>query len=263
MLFVCCATLDEIEQVQSIGYDRIEFSARLLAERPEADIREARRRMDAVGLGCLNLNDYCGGVPAIVGPRYDRAAAVEYAKAVCERAAILGARTVGIGAPMGRQLPDGYDLARADEEARDFLAHTAEVARPYGLQILWESLNDRICNYGVHLEEAVTLVDSLALDNVGLVIDQHHMAMMAEPVSLLADAKPYIWHTHLSRLADTQRGYLVSDERPAYLEFLRMLHALGYDRTASVEAVNGALSEGGAPSLALLRELWTEVTANG
>ena len=134
MRFVCCAKTSEIGLVKAAGYDLIEFSARLLSPISEAEAKEARRQLDDIGLACQNLNDYCGGTPAIVGPDYDGDAAVEYAKVVCERAAILGVQTIGIGAPMGRKLPAGYDPARADDQAhlrrRERLWHSGVVGIP-------------------------------------------------------------------------------------------------------------------------------------
>ena len=52
---------------------------------------------------------------------------------LCEKGAVLGIRSLGIGSPGARRLPAGYDRARADDQCREFLTVTASVAAEYGI----------------------------------------------------------------------------------------------------------------------------------
>ena len=74
-------------------------------------------------------------------------------------------------------------MARADDEARQFLTIFSQEASQYHINILWEHLNYEESNYCITWKDGLKLVHSLNLPNVALVCDLY-------PVS----------YTHLSNL---------------------------------------------------------------
>jgi len=255
MFYACCAAVGNIPDVAGAGYDGIELSGRLVAQMPEAEVSEIARIIAQKGLSCRGFNDYSGAGFSIVGPGFSADASREYAKKVFSRAAVLGVRTVGIGAPMGRRLPEGYEKSRADGEAAEFLRITADIARPYGITVLWEALNDKICNYGFDHYEAARFVRTLNTDNVAMVMDIFHMYVMGVPASYLDEQKALMRHVHISRLADLHRGFLTDGEIPKYKQYLDVLVGTGYDEALSIEPVEGSVAESGARSLEIMKEL--------
>ena len=61
----------------------------------------------------------------IVGEGFDAEAARLYAEGLCTRAAALGVRMIGVGAPDARRLSPGCDDRPADAQCRTFLKVTA------------------------------------------------------------------------------------------------------------------------------------------
>lgn len=57
----------------------------------------------------------------IVGEGFDAEATRLYAEGLCTRAAALGVRMIGVGAPDARRLSPGFDDRPADAQCRTFL----------------------------------------------------------------------------------------------------------------------------------------------
>ena len=60
-----------------------------------------------------------------MGEGFDAEAARLYAEGLCTRAAALGVRMIGVGAPDARRMSPGFDYRQADAQCRTFLKVTA------------------------------------------------------------------------------------------------------------------------------------------
>ena len=234
----CCCKAEHIVRLANIGYDYAELSAAEIASMSTEQYEKTRALLDSTGLNCLALNDYCETYPAIVGNRFSEDAIVEYAEKVCFRASLLGVRCIGIGAPMARQLPEGYPVALAEEQAIKFLKLTGEVASKYpDLFVLMEALNSTVSNYCNTQKQSLHLVQQAEMTNVRMEVDFFHMLMMGEDFGTFSTYSPWTRHIHVSsKTANGIRCYFTSQDTGLCGDIMLALSKAGYDGTISVEA---------------------------
>lgn len=253
MKFGCCISTKEYAVAETTAFDFVEFAGVEIAAMSEKDFQDLCQQVSGGKLPCLAINSYCAGEPAIVGDRFDVKKAREYAEYLCARAEKLGAKVIGIGVPPARQLPEGYDKALADAQCREFLKVTAEAAKDHGIRINYESLSAAVCNYGIRMEEAVSLVRDIGMENLSLVVDFYHRYVEKEDICNFEGFEDLIFHTHISTCGpQAERGFPGMDELAYYRDILNALKAAGYNDTMSLEAHADDLLEEGNAALEML-----------
>lgn len=254
MLFGCCVPVKDYGEAEQTGFDFVEFSGIELAAMTEPEFQKTCRTVRGGRIPCLALNSYCSGTPVIVGEGFDAEAARLYAERLCTRAAALGVRMIGIGAPGARKLPPGFDGRLADAQCRTFLKVTAGTAKACGLQVNFEQLNPHACEYGTSTAKAFSLVREVGADNLALVVDFYHRAIAGEPVCDFSGFETLIRHTHISTCgAKLERGYPGMGELAYYKAIFSALRAAGYKGAMSIEASTEDLLRQGAETLNMLR----------
>ncbi len=255
MMIGCCAPAEKVKQVAADGYDYIELPGFQLAAMSEAEIDALAAELAAAGLPALRLNSYCSGSPAICGPAFDAAAAKEYAERLSRYAHKLGIKTLGVGAPAARRLPEGFDRTLARSQCEEFLRVTCAAAAPYGIDVLLEALQPGCCNFVNDTAEAFDIAEKLALPNLFLVLDLYHMKNNGESWN---DVPRYISltrHAHISTtLEGNSRGLYGAGSEEECRDAFAALKAAGYTGTVSIEPDPSALTpEATAECLALMR----------
>lgn len=256
MKYGLCTDLANYEQLCRIGFDYIELAGIEVMAASDLVIQELRRKILDFGVPCIGFNSYCNASLPIVGANYNRDATAIYAELMCKRAALLGAKFLGIGSPLARKLPNGYDLKRADMQAEEFLRTTAEIAKPYGITILFESLCTKMCDYMVHTSEALALVKRLQKDveNIAMVLDFYQMSMMDEDLTDIKYVMPYVRHLHINGFdAIGNRTYLFEDQQEYFSLAISSAKKCGYNATISVEATTKNFQEDAIRSLRILK----------
>jgi sugar phosphate isomerase/epimerase len=257
MKYGLCTDMANYEELCKIGYDYIELAGTEVMAASNLTLREFRKKIQDFGVPCIGFNSYCNASLPIVGSGYRRDATAVYAEEICAKAALLGAKALGIGSPLARKLPNEYDLKLADMQAEEFLRTTAAIAKPYGITILFESLSTKMCNYMVHTPEALALVKRLQADseNVSMVLDFYHMSLMNEDITDISMVMPYVKHLHISGFdAGGNRSFLFEDQQEYYSLAISSAKKHGYDATISVEAITGNFAEDAIRSLRILQK---------
>ncbi|MBR1456140.1 MAG: sugar phosphate isomerase/epimerase [Oscillospiraceae bacterium] len=237
MLFGCCIkNVEDVARVRDAGYDYFEFSAAALAAMSAAEFEALVQASEAARLPCLGLNSFSSGTPALIGHAFSLEELGDYLLALCRRAGRLGVKTLGIGAPKARILPEDYPRAVANTQMREFLVLASLIAEHQGIRLVLEALHDRSCNYLNTVEEALIYLKAARLDDVGLVLDFYHMEVMGEGLDRIALAAPRLLHTHISTCGPAlERSFPLMDELEKYRAILTALREAGYDGTLSVE----------------------------
>lgn len=260
----CCGNTEYYAQISKMGYDYIELSGRQLMSLSEYQREDFFKEYDAAQFPCLAINDYCGADVPIVGPDFTIKGARAYAARISEAAARLGAKGLGIGAPMARKLPAGYSEEKALFEMMSFLYVTCDEAAKYGINVLLEAVHSGLTDYLTHTNEAVKIVKALkGLDteeldpemvkladigiagrkrpeNLWIVYDYYNAKAMGEGLLDMIDAMPLVKHLHYSTdLGNNDRGYPGPGELEEVTRFLQMAADNGYEGNISVEANYG------------------------
>jgi sugar phosphate isomerase/epimerase len=201
MKFGLCTPAENIPILHKLGYDFIELRGIDIRKADRQKIRDIAAMAERFSMPCSGFNSYCGKDLPIVGPDFNPAAVRAYAQDVCEKGAMLKIKTVGIGSPRARCLPDGFPADEADRQMEEFLVITAQEAAKYGQFVLLESLNTKICNYLTATPDALAMVRRMALPNLAIVLDFYHMNVMSEDVGQIAEYMPFVRHLHISGLS--------------------------------------------------------------
>lgn len=265
ILVGCCCSTNTYLNVKGMGYDYAELSGRQIMSLSNNEFLNFLGLYKASGFPCRGFNDYCGAEYPIVGQRSGDKSCEEYAKKICERGALLGIRTIGIGAPTARILQDGYPLEKADEDMRSFLKMICKYAEPYGITILLEAVHKYMCNYLNYTEDAVKMVRDLDIPNLKIVLDYYHAMVMGEDLHHFEYAMPYVRHLHISTdLERHSRGYMRESDIPFMRQLFEEAIATGYHGGISVEAGETDLMEFGTQNLKHMRAaLDTQARVNG
>lgn len=260
LLSGCCGSTASYGKIAEMDYDYIELSARQLMTLSDEEFRSFLTLYRNTGFPCRGFNDFCGPELPLVGPESSLNALTRYTEQVCMRGQALGIRTVGIGAPQARRLPEGYPAERADAEMAAFLRAASPIAARYGIVLLVEAVHQYLCNYMTRTEDALKMVRSLQLPNVLMVLDYYHAQVMGEDLHALAGVMPFVRHLHIStNLEHHVRGFLRQEDLALTCALLEEAVRSGYRGGISVEAAADFLEADGAACAKRMRQVLRQV----
>lgn len=261
MKFGCCASVKLYSNVVNAGYDFIEVPGWELAEMTAAEFDEIREIIYNGPIPCLAVNAYAKSEPKMVGDGFCPKKTAEYAELVMLRASALGAKTVGIGAPGIRKLPGTYDKNKAWEQAKQFLIITADIAKKYGVTILFESIHKYMCDFGNTVDEVYEMVEDVNLPNVKMVLDYYNMKPMGTDIYDIGKYIKYTEHLHTSGMGENySRPQITDKDYEELVNIFKSVKALGYDSTFSNESDNSNLDTDGKKALEIIKKAYD--TAN-
>ena len=143
----CCTSIDNYDLVAANGYDRIILPAVEIVSFDDYAFTEAFRKVAHGSLECVALNSFCNPHLKLCGRDYDQAAVKAYIGNLAVRAARLGVRQIGIGAPKSRSIPPTFSRELAMTQFKNSLAILTDICRPYDIEILLEAVCDLECNF--------------------------------------------------------------------------------------------------------------------
>ncbi|GFI61772.1 hypothetical protein IMSAG049_00940 [Clostridiales bacterium] len=259
MKFGCCASLKLYDKVEGAGYDFIEIPGWELAEFDPAGFLQAEKLISAGSIPCLAVNAYAKTEPKMVGEGFEIEKIVSYAETIMERAARLGVKTVGIGAPGIRRLSPDYDRNRAWEQGKEFLKITCGIAEKYDITVLFEPVHKYLCDFGVYADEVYAMVDELKLKNLKMVLDYYNMKPMGTDLFDVEKYMKYALHLHTSGIGENySRPQIAERDYDELVKIFESVLALGYDRTFSNESDNSCFDTQGAKALHIIKKAYAE-----
>jgi len=187
------------------------------------------------------------------GPDVDADALDAWVETCCRRASEVGVRIIVFGSGGSRQVPEGFDRARAAGQIVENLKRYGRIAARHSVCIVLEPLHRKDCNIVTTVDEAAGLVHAAGDPSVRLLADTFHMAMDNDPPDAIRRAGELIVHVHCAE--GNGRGPLGTvgeDQRP----YFRALKDVGYDGRISLECNWKDFAAQLAPGAAELRRQW-------
>jgi sugar phosphate isomerase/epimerase len=222
---------EKVAKAVLLGYDGIELMVR---DPAGLDWVAIKNTLAAAGLEVPQVvtGELFGadGLCLVTADEALRRRAEERTRAVIDLAAYLGAM-VNIGRLRGQlkllgNVPDAW--ATAIERLRQVVAYAAGL----GVKITIEPLNRYETDFIFNAADGVCLIEDLACDNLGLMLDLFHMniedASIEEGLRLAGDR---VWHVHI---ADSNRRYPGSGHI-AFDSIFATLKDMGYQGYVSAE----------------------------
>ena len=237
----CCTSFCQCRTAAQAGFDRVVLSASELAGAGPEQLQALEDNLGQWNLSCRSLNDFCRLPLKLCGPEYRLEPVEDYLKLLLPRAARLGVRQIGVGAPQSRMLPAGFPRERAAEQLRQWLERAAELAGPRGIRILLEPVCKQMTNFLNHTTQVLRLVE--AGGELGMVYDIYHAWMMREPPAALAAAIGRVEMVHIAH-AEHGRRLLTWSSAQRYRPYADALLAGGYRGEVALECrMDGVTAE--------------------
>jgi len=259
MEFGICMPVENSAAAKRAGWDFVEESAQSLLQPllPEAQWTGAARVAagTAGGLPVRAVNLLVPASVKVVGPTADAKQLRAYMTTTVARAARLGIGTLVFGSGGARQVPDGFDRARAMRQVIEFLRICADVLAGTNVVLAVEPLNRRECNLINLLSEALACAREVDHPSIRVLLDSYHLWLENEPLDVIGQAGPWLHHVHVSDIE--KRAACGESGQCEYGPFLSAVKSTGYDSTICVEAIGFTdMTTMGPRVLAFLKRHW-------
>lgn len=253
--FGICTSPDNAAVVKEAGWDFVEGHVQNLFQGMLDDSSwQGRATITSAALPVPAANCLLPGDLKVVGPAVDFEKLRTYMSRAIARAGGCGTTTLVFGSGVARNVPEGFDRAKAQQQIIDFSRMSADIAARHAVTIVYEPLNKGECNIINSVKEAMEYVATIKHPNLECLVDSWHFWLEKEPLENLAVAMPHIKHVHLAdtdgRVAPGQSG--TAD----YLPFFKTLKAGGYDGRISVEAKFNDAPQSYGPVLEYIKKAW-------
>ena len=249
----CCIDAKYYDYACQVGYEFVDLSGKAIAALNDNEFLDLKKKILTGPIPCLGINSYCPSEVIIAGPGFDEEKIYEYGRNTIKRVNSLGAKSIGIGCPASRTLPKDYDLEKAKSQLMKFLEITCEIANDFNMDVLMESLSTLETNFINTTSEALEIVEMLGLNNLKMVYDIYHVAMMKEDTLDFNKAFNYISHLHISDGYNGKRLYLNENNMDIYNPYLENIYRSNYKGNIAIEAFFGDHIEGLTQSYDVLK----------
>ena len=143
----------------------------------------------------------------------------------------VGARAAVMGSAWARNVPDGFDRARAEDQIVAALDRIADHLAGTGVTCAIEPLYRQESNIINSVAEGVAFARKVNRPQIRVLADFFHMDEEGEPLETLREHRDWIVHIHL---ADTGRRNPGTGAYP-YDRFFGLLREIGYAGAMSAE----------------------------
>lgn len=253
-----CAGIEHYESLAELGFGGIELSGAAMAAMPQEGWEAVKNKIVNGPIPCVGFNAALPPEVKICGPGFDPASVKAYAELVCQRLHELGGRTIGIGSPKSRTLPEGFDPETAKKQMEEFLVLFAGIAASWDVTVCWETLNRAETNFGLSFAEDGAIVRRLAdqgVHHLGLVADLFHMLVKGTTAAEAEAFSDLVRHVHIAEPPVNFRGYPTESYASRYQALLEAVLKNNSCDTISIETMQPVELTRARDALGVLRRL--------
>ena len=232
--FGVCTQLKKAAQLKQAGFQYVEENVASVLV-PKATDEEFGGKLAEIKAAPLPIRSCTGFLPRelkVVGPDVVLEPVLRHVEIVCRRAQQAGIGRIVFGSGASRQVPDGFDRAKAKAQLTDFCRQAAPIAGKHDVIIVLENLNKGECNFINRVDEALEIVNAVAHPNFLLHADIYHMMREDEGPESIIKGGTKLRHCHVAeKVKRTAPGVAGDDFRP----YFKALKAIGYAGGISIE----------------------------
>ncbi|RNL56665.1 sugar phosphate isomerase/epimerase [Pedobacter jejuensis] len=176
----------------------------------------------------MMCNLFFPGTLKIAGPDVDEKKVLAYADSVLNRAGQAGVKIIVLGSGGSRNIPEGYDLQKAETSFVNLAKKLGAIAKKYNVTIVLENLETTETNFITSLKSAASIVKRVNDPNFRLNADIFHMMREGElPNEIVAAGKLLAFCEIAEKEKRTLPGVMGDDFKP-YLSALKKANYSGY-----------------------------------
>jgi sugar phosphate isomerase/epimerase len=248
-----CAPIERAADLAAAGLDYHELQLVPLKLEDDAAFADAMARVRDLPLPVSVASYLFPHDLRLVGNEVQEAHARAYFDRVVALMSAAGTKLVVYGSGWTRNVPDGFDPKRAEEQFLHALRWCADALAGIGGTLVIEPLNRKESNQCNSVADGVRLARASGKANVSSLADFYHVDEAQEPLETLRRLGASIVHVHL---ADTGR-LNPGTGRYDYTTFFGHLRTAGYAGRLSGECgFKGEPVASMRESAAFLREVW-------
>lgn len=255
MQFGWCAPLATAGMIAEAGYDYIELP--LAAQGLEEGAVAVRARVAEIKRSPVPARAFNYFFPRdmrIVGDGVDRARLDEYLARAGELMGAVGARAAVMGSAWARNVPDGFDRGRAEDQIVAALGMIADRMEGTGVTVVIEPLYRQESNIINSVAEGVGFARRVGRPEIRVLADFFHMNEEGEPHETMYEHRDWLAHVHLADTGRKAPGTGTYD----YDRFFGQLRKAGYQGMMSAECSADDPRRDMASSLAFVRRRWPD-----
>jgi sugar phosphate isomerase/epimerase len=237
-----CAPLCDAGLVKQAGFDYIELP--LAAQDFSAKVESP------LPVGAFNY--FFPKDMRIVGPEVDAARLDDYLARASALMASAGAKAAVMGSAWARNVPEGFERARAEEQILRALDRCADHLKGSGVTLAIEPLYRKESNIINSVAEGVSFARRVNRPEIRVLADFFHMDEENEPLETLREHRDWIVHIHLADTGRRNPGTGSYD----YDRFFGLLKEIGYGGLMSAECTIDNPAVDMPHSHAFLRRYW-------
>lgn len=260
MRFGVCGSGEKATAAVQAGYDYIEMTVKDLLRPTEdaAAFEQGLAEVRAIGLPCPVVNIFLPGSSKVTGPEVDMAALEAYVTTVMTRARVAGVDTIVFGSGGARNIPDGFDHAKAWGQLVDVCRMIAPIARDNGVTVVIEPLEFKACNLINLVSEGARLVREVDDPAIRLLVDSYHWGNNDDSREDIVANGDLLSHVHVATFPGRRPpGFEDCDLRP----FFDALREVGYGGRVSFEGKTDDPAGEFSRALEVMRALETAIDA--
>ncbi|PZE22258.1 sugar phosphate isomerase/epimerase family protein [Paenibacillus xerothermodurans] len=250
--FGWCRGIQDAAMLQELGFDYIECA---LASLKLEDDEEYKKLLPSYLNSPIPVSAFNIFFPSdikVVGPEVDKSRVRNYVAKAADALAKVGASVAVLGSGRSRNIPEGWEQARAENQFVDLLNWIADEFQGTGVTLAIEPLNTKESNIINSVSEGVYFAKQVNRAAIRGLADFYHMDEEKEPLNTLIENKDWLAHIHL---ADTGRLSPGTGQYP-YDTFVANLKKAGYNGLISVECTVTDPEKQLPASLRFMREKW-------
>lgn len=255
MKFGCCISIKNIPLAKSYGYDFVELSATEIMNINDNEWPRIKDYILSNNIEIIGFNAFCNEKIPLIGPFSKTNKWDLYLNKVLLRASELGCKNIGIGAPKARIIPLDYNYNLATKQMINFLKCAAIKAKEYNINILYEALNPKECNFCNSTIEAINTINEINSDNIYIVYDVYHAVNSNESYKDCTKYLKYINHIHINSWDKNLNRYFLFENDINYInDLINILNEYNYSKTISIEANDSNFKVSGKIAIDILNK---------
>lgn len=248
-----CTSIDKLDLLDKLGYDRLELNIGAISEMNEAELEALKNQLNGRHIRVVSGNCmFHGSLPQVYQDE-NLEKIRGYFAMVMPKLKFLGITTAVFGSGWYRRMPE--DMAQ--EERRQIILNLLTVmaaeAWKNGITVAVEPLNKKETNMLLTTEEVMGYIRELELPNLKLLVDLYHFYCEGEFLDRIYEYGPYIHHVHI--VEPTHRTFMRPGDAYDYAGFVKALADVGYDGALMFEGGGENYDAGIAETYPVLRSL--------
>ncbi|MDR3192614.1 MAG: sugar phosphate isomerase/epimerase, partial [Treponema sp.] len=163
MKYGLCASLDDLELVERLGFDYIECPVSSIAAYSDEEFEKISATLKAGSLAVERVNVLFPRTIDLIGPDADQKTMDDYLEKAFSRVKALGGTLAVFGSGKSRAIPEMYPFSKGYAELVRATKRIGEIASRYGITIAIEPLNREESNCINSLKEGAMLQADAAM----------------------------------------------------------------------------------------------------